>query len=155
MDVSNYEFEKYGYCKIIYNDKCGLIDKRFNIVVEPVYEKIILFDEFKKYAVVKTKYGDFNERVCWKFINLNSNEILGRNFQEILISESGYFPIKLNNKWGFCNRYGQVIIEPKYNFVSGFNEGVSLASIYVGKSYLPENSCFLISPKGVVFLFVS
>lgn len=72
----------------------------------------------------------------------------------------GYFipnkeliPFRKNNKWGFSNLHGEIIIEPNYSFVNFFEDGVAIVGRYINVDNLyVETRVGLISEKGRTIL---
>lgn len=42
-----------------------------------------------------------------------------------------FIPYRKNNRWGYCNTKGEILIEPKYSFVNFFEEGLAIVGKYV------------------------
>ncbi|MGI8641781.1 MAG: WG repeat-containing protein [Pyrinomonadaceae bacterium] len=58
------------------------------------------------------------------------------------------FPIRQNEKWGYINRKGEVVIQPQFEYPLPFSEGLAVACINGGKcGYIDETGRFVINPQ--------
>lgn len=58
------------------------------------------------------------------------------------------FPIHQNNKWGFINRQGEVVIQPQFEAALPFSEGLAVACLSREKcGYIDETGKFAINPQ--------
>jgi hypothetical protein len=64
-----------------------------------------------------------------------------------LSDESGLYPIRQNNKVGFINRSGHIVIEPQFDEACGFSEGLSLAAANGKWGYIDRTGEFVIQPQ--------
>ena len=61
--------------------------------------------------------------------------------QAINSFSDGYAAIKQNGKWGFIDKLGNIVIEPQYNDVGNFIDGLSFACI--GDNYSNQNCGYI------------
>ena len=52
-----------------------------------------------------------------------------RQYDEAERFSEGLAPVKMDGKWGFIDKNGVMIIQPKYDYVAGFSNGLSLVGI--------------------------
>jgi hypothetical protein len=58
------------------------------------------------------------------------------------------FPVKQNQKWGFINNKGEVVIKPQFVQALFFSDGLAVACIEYGKcGYIDEAGKFVINPQ--------
>ncbi len=58
------------------------------------------------------------------------------------------FPIRQNEKWGYINRKGEVVIQPQFAQAWFFSEGLAVACIEYGKcGYIDQTGKFAINPQ--------
>ncbi len=58
------------------------------------------------------------------------------------------FPIHQNDKWGFINRQGEVVIQPQFEIALPFSEGLAVACLNRDKcGYIDENGKYVINPQ--------
>lgn len=72
---------------------------------------------------------------------------------------SDFLPIEVNRRWGFINKEGKIVIEPKFISVGTFSEGLTTVQLdEIDKSYKTENGGFstyknaYINEKGEIVL---
>lgn len=53
---------------------------------------------------------------------------LSPEYDDVLSFSEGLAAVKLDNKWGFIDIDGKIIIEPKYDYVSSFSDGLAIIS---------------------------
>lgn len=148
LETDGYNLNRYGVGMIQYKGKFGLIDKDYNIVVDPNYDELQIIDGPKKVAIVKIRGDGYQKKERWDFFNIDTKKELGLNLQEIKNTTDAEIAIKLNNKWGFCNQSGQIIIQPKYSFVTSFNDGVAFVSLQGYTNNRVNNTSLLINKTG-------
>ncbi|MDP1843350.1 MAG: WG repeat-containing protein [Sediminibacterium sp.] len=147
LETDGNNLEQFGFGKMKYKRKFGLIDAQYNMIVEPIYDEFIFINSNKKYAIIKKQNNYHQNEKMWDFFNINTKKELGLNLQEIRNIEDAEIVIKRNNLWGFCNQSGQIIIQPKYSFVTSFKEGLAFAVIGHNNNR-ENNSYFLINKVG-------
>lgn len=109
-------------------DKWFLIDKEGNAISENRYDEIVL-DLSGHYLVsghFLAKSGD-----SYQIYTAEETPVEGFSCQEVdVLTEDGIFAFKRDDKWGFANLAGEVIIEPQYEDARSFSNG--LAAVYNG-----------------------
>jgi len=88
------------------------------IILPIVIVVVLLFSSFAVYQVIKT-HGDGN----------NEQEITTPNIQE----PPALIPYKKGDKWGYCDSSKKILIQPAYDEVGFFSEG--LAKVIVGGKF--------------------
>lgn len=110
----------------------GYKDKKGKVVLEPVYS-LVYTDEFDKIAFVvneEHKLVGINkkgETVIVPFIFDNGPDYI----------EEGLFRFVENEKMGFADKDGKIVIPAVYDFVSAFNGGIAWYSIGGHREYIP------------------
>lgn len=112
-EVRNYSG---GFAAVKLNEKWGYINKSGDFLVKPKFD----------YA------GDFTNEVARVSINkktgfINSNGHIVSMFDDMgfIYKENIFISFKKNDKWGFIDNKGNVIISPKFDKVGGFSDGVA------------------------------
>ncbi|OEK05445.1 WG repeat-containing protein [Roseivirga misakiensis] len=59
---------------------------------------------------------------------------------------SGYFPVKIDDQWGYLNSEGQLKIANRYEAVGTFSEGLFSVKVIGKWAFLDENENFVIQP---------
>ena len=142
---------EYGYLEYLYDDcfitftnnKFGVIDAEGNRIIDCKYDtirrigntKMIQAEDFKR----NTKEVFLHDKSLFKNdnfdINTNDNYIIiqtdsdrkyfdyeGNEVKLSSIENKQLYAANQNNKWGFEDKEGNTVIEPKYDFVTEFNE---------------------------------
>lgn len=124
------DFNYQGFAKIKLNDKVGYINRNGKVTIEPIFDEIGNFDEYDFMQVkLDGKCG---------FIDKNSNF-----YDEVGGFSNGLAKIKLNDKWGFVNASGDVIIELMYDEVGDFNyQGVARVKLDDKWGFIDKNGKF-------------
>ena len=103
----------------------GFLDNNFNLIIEPIYSKT----------------GDFSSNLCYVqnemfngFINNKGDKILDSSsfkFCEKFYGKLASFDALIENLGvhsGFINIKGEIVVEPKYYSVKGFQENLIVVS---------------------------
>jgi pimeloyl-ACP methyl ester carboxylesterase len=77
-----------------------------------------------------------------EFIESLEKTSLSKKDNEIFL-----YPIEINEKWGFINKKGKVVIKPKYDMASDFSEGLSVVKVGNLWGYIDNTDKFIIKPK--------
>ena len=147
-ELMDYEYEYLEYlyddCFITFrNSKFGIIDINNNTIVDIKYDsiqkipntKIVQATDFKKETtdiiVANNVIQTMNQLEIYtkeNYIILQSNsdrkymDFDGNIVEASKLFERKLYAYKKDEKWGFADKDGQVIIEPQYDFVTEFNE---------------------------------
>lgn len=126
MGISNNGSFKEGLAKIQFHSDLfygqhwgfGFIDKKGNIVIEPKYKDAHSFHEGLAAVLSKNDKGIFK----WGFINKKNEKIIDFKYtrQPSSFCEGMAIVENKNGKKGFINLKGEVIIEPIYDYTTGF-----------------------------------
>jgi hypothetical protein len=115
------QLEKNWFLEYDSNGKCGYVDKEGNVKIN--FGKYIncFTDTFKNFAIVLTEKNGFvgidkNERILYQIFSIDN----GSDY----VSE-GLFRIILNKKIGFADTSGKIVIEPYYDAIYEFKEGLA------------------------------
>lgn len=128
----------------------GFIDSKLNICIRPIYDVVSLF--YEGYATVikndsaffinklnENIYGKYYSEAFvfrngiapvkidtqWYFINRQHLKVSKYYTQINEISDDVYV-VKLNEKYGALNQFGESLIEPKFEFLGDFKNGLSI-----------------------------
>lgn len=118
---SNYDYNTGGCfdsrIDFKHNGKCGYLDKNGDVVIPAIYDNASIFDEGK--AIVE-KAGKHI------VIDLNGNELFKFDCQGIERFDEGLAPIKINDKYGYINSVGDIVIKPRFLFAYDFHNGTAV-----------------------------
>ena len=108
-------FSEYQAVKL--NDKWGLINRKGNFIIPPIYEWLCSFDT---YGLAHAKLNGYHG-----FINKKGKVIVPFIYSDASFFKDGLVMLKNNSKWGFLNTKGKTIIPFEYDYFSytGWREG--------------------------------
>lgn len=131
--------ERYLY--LIKKDKLyGYINNKGNIEITPMYKDAMEFSD--GLAKVTTVHGESY------FIDENNNAVIRPDTDWYLKFENGYAEIRKSGKYGFIDKIGQTVIEPRFDGIwRGFNkEGFAIVQQDNKYGTIDKNGDFLIKP---------
>lgn len=126
----------------------GYINAKGEIIIQPQYKTV---SDFKDGVAWVKK--DPNLRNQGMFINKKGEIIYEvpfyiKNSPIFFEFNDGLMPVNINNKWGYIDRTGEIVIALKYDFAIDFSEGLALVrtedSLY---GYINLTGEFVIEPK--------
>jgi hypothetical protein len=114
----------------------GYANLKGDMIIDAKFKKCTGFSEEGYAAIYDAKLKEFY------FINIKG-DILGTQIKDFKLMEvfgfgmkgfsDGFAAVKYNEKWGYLNTAGQLVIPAKYDKVTRFNEG--FASVQLGDKY--------------------
>ena len=135
---------------------------------EDVLDPYILRENAYRYIDYKPQRGyglnDYPEHVyqrdliavkkngLWGFINMNKDLRLTipHAYEEVRPFKENYAAVRINDKWGYINRSGRMVVNPSYDFVYDFFHGLSVVAI--GDTPWRNAKWGIIKPDGSVVL---
>ncbi len=155
------------------NDKYGCFDKKGNIIIPPIYERIhsfykgiaavelngkLGFIDAKGKQIVPFKYI-YDEIFDWYgglarvymsgkgygFVNDKGKEVIPCKYDEAEFFVDGLCPVAKDGKWGYIDKNGKVVIPLKFESAKtfAFNEQLALVK-YKGRRYFIDKKGNLI-----------
>lgn len=113
------------YFQIEKDGKTGFRDLDDNIVIEPIYDMAEMFSEGYSAVTVGEQHG---------FIDETGKYVLPLQPYEFLGSlHNGLADFRINDKVGFLNIKGEVIIKPQFDWADEFSEGLCVVRNDNGK----------------------
>jgi hypothetical protein len=122
------------------NNLNGYKNIKGEIIVKPIYKNASVFNQ--GLAIVSTDKG-------WTVINNKGNQIVefggipGAIYSNL---EYKYIRHKKNDKWGFIDRKGNVIIDYQYDDTKDFNEGLAPVKIENKWGFINIKNKLIIKP---------
>lgn len=118
--------------------KWGFINTSGTIVIDCKYDNVENFDN--GISAVQTISNDNSSEIKREYINKYGETIYSPYSNHLMKYSEGLAVIEDNNKYGFMNSEGKIIIECKYDNVSPFYDGISRVS--------QNNRCVYINKQG-------
>ena len=111
----------YMLCSIEDKLRWGYVDKENNLVVPYVFDDA---DVFESCGLARVKVGD-----KFGIIDSNGNKVLSAEYDSVQIegiSNNNPGLIKKDEKYGFVNARGEIIVAPQYEMANSFSEGMAV-----------------------------
>jgi hypothetical protein len=99
--------------------KWGIIDLKFNFVVQPVYD--FIEELYASNGKVLLLVG--HQRSRFGFIDSLGDVVVQPQFQEAGTYFEGLVRVRIDGLWGYADFAGQVVIPPRYRQAGDFHEG--------------------------------
>jgi hypothetical protein len=144
-----HDFYSEGLIRLMRNDKYGFKNLNGEIVIDPVYDLVLLFNDGYSmaekngrsgfinrngHAVIPFEYdsaGVFSEGLAavmqdekWGCIDKDAGIVIPFEFDGLGEFYNGEIQFLREGKWGLMNKDMQVIVEAKYDYISHFNDGI-------------------------------
>jgi hypothetical protein len=125
-----FEFAE-GMAQVMVKDRWGFIDPSGKFVIQPKFARADRFYEgFARVCIDPnvTEFAGYIDKTGTLVIPTEGAEYLGK-FSE------GLAPMKLKGKFGFIDRTGKFVIQPKYDVADSFSAGLARVSIKKDEKY--------------------
>lgn len=119
-DLDVYLVEKSG--------KWGILNDKFETLLEPTYAEIGMIDHELKYISVGVV--DNSGEIKYGFIDFDFNTVIEPKFQEVDYFSEGFAAVKLYDKWGFIDTKGNYLRRPTFDEASAFKNGRAPIGVY-------------------------
>jgi WG repeat protein len=157
-----------GLAAVSVGDKWGFIDRTGKIVIAPRFRNVGEFSEGLAFAAEtgSPNYGvidkrgkfvieplfatgsDFSEGLAMVDIHWGGRHYIDRKGETALVLSDGYSPgdnfhdglalVRKNDKYGFIDKKGEVVIAPQYDDAGGFSEGLAPVQINDKSMYIDK-----------------
>jgi len=98
----------------------GFIDRRGNIIVPLVYDRVDRF--INGFAAV-------SRNNMWGFVDTAGREIVAPTYSQVRFFTDGMAAVRQGNYWGFIDTSGREIVPPTFNDAGHFHEGHAAVGI--------------------------
>ncbi len=115
--IMEMKYRSFGYPQdelmwFFTGERYGLADTTGTILIEPTYEKLWYFaDNELALAKLNNLFG---------FIDRHGNVKIPFQYQETSGFKHGLAAVNINDKWGFINSSGELVIKPKFEDVTHY-----------------------------------
>jgi len=125
-----------------YEGRVGFIDENGQIVVPIRYREALPFSE--GVAVIRDEDLSF-------FVDRDGRKVAGgKSFEKADIFSGGLAPVQVGERSGFIDQDGDFAIEPRYDVVYPFSEGLAVARLAEGRSptygLIDQSGKFVVAP---------
>jgi hypothetical protein len=146
-----------GLAAVKISDKWGYINKKGEIVIPAKFDLACRFSE--GLAIVRIgsfgtgKFGIIDKQGKWIVEpRFSSNAFpYETDLFELMFFVDGKCPMGDGKKWGFINAVGDFVIQPKFDALKGFSEGLAAVDIVDGTSekvgFIDVNGKMVIEPR--------
>jgi len=93
------------------------------------------------------QYRIAHDYLASAFVDLSSALLDPSDRDNIRYFSEGLAGVQINNKWGFINKKGEIIVEPKYDKVFNFERGLALVKINGKLGTINKSGKFMPLPK--------
>ncbi len=140
-----------GLAAVEVEGKWGFIDKTGHIVIEPEYDSAQSFSG-EVAVVVKGEEDWLIDRDGKRLFSCNRREVVLSLHEEGKFSEGLLTAIDLvKARYGFVDKTGKFVIEPKFIVASSFSEGLARVAVIVDEEemlgFIDRRGQFVIPPK--------
>ena len=133
--------------------KSGFIDKEGRWVIQPTFDYALPFSEGLAAVMVKTAGGMEVEYLDTKGSRVIDLGVRAGDdpqpFGDISFSE-GLAPAWLDGKWGYIDKTGAVVIQPRFASADRFSEGLAFVTHGIDNStggYIDKTGAYVIQPR--------
>lgn len=110
-----------GFASVEVGGKWGFIDKTGNMVIDPIYSGPSMFENGESIVELDGKTYSINTKGERKLLeSYNKSEY--RYYEGLATAEK-------DGKWGFVDKSENFVIEPKYDYVARFSEGLAMVAM--------------------------
>jgi len=126
-------------------EKQGYLDKNGKIVVEPKFDFASEFSEGLAWVLEDCESKEFT----FSYIDKTGKpvSIIGRNFEFGLNFSEGLAAVFVDDKFGFIDKTGNIVIEAKFDKALVFSEGLAPAQVDDKWGYINRKGDFVIKPQ--------
>ncbi len=114
-DIQEIHSFQNNIAKIVLNGNFGFINRKGEIVLEPEYKEM-RDSEFAAWVKSEDKWIIFNKE-SRKLIDL---EIEVDSVENFINNEAKWIK---SNKWGLVNKEGEILAQPKYDYIGNYRDG--------------------------------
>ena len=144
-----------GLAAVCKNGKWGYINEKNETVIpcqyvcvsqfEPVEDMKIWYehDGLEKCAIVYENYSS-----CY-LINEKGERVNDKIYNDYggFSTEPGLISVKIDNKWGYIDFAGNIIIEPRFDYVYDFSSGVAAVKVNGKWGYINTKGEYVLEPQ--------
>jgi hypothetical protein len=150
---------KDGLASACVGGRWGLIDQKGKFVVNPQYD--FIFGVSEGYAIIESDKGSIPgcPQYCanYGFINTKSQAVVGAKFPQhpnpdgsysspVSRFSEGLAAVKTDDGWGFIDTTGKMVIDPQFDNVESFQDGMAFVTILGKEAYITKTGAFVVDP---------
>ncbi len=115
----------------------GLIDRRGKVVVQPLYDSVIAntadgvigYNSIDESLVGRNDHPSaflISKDNLWGVLDSAGKEIFAPKFKRILSYQNDHAAVMVDDKYGFADAKGNIVIKPEYDFVTAFDKIIAV-----------------------------
>lgn len=108
--------------------------------------KFIAEDYKNDMLLLKANFND-NINYYYNYYNIETKKLIEVKFKEAKIFSEDLAAVKIQEKWGFIDRNGKLVIQPIYDEAYFFNEGLCAVEINGKYGFIDKSGKIVINPK--------
>lgn len=139
MGIDDLSGFHYGLAWIKWNNKYGYIDKRGQMVIQPVLDVTTDFSEGLACVKVNNKWG---------YINVKGKYVVDAKFDMAFPFSEGLGCVRIgdedNGKWGYIDKTGKFIIDTKFSKAEPFSNGMACVMIDLIEGEVDKNNTYIL-----------
>ncbi|ADQ41578.1 KWG repeat protein [Caldicellulosiruptor acetigenus I77R1B] len=152
-EISDMDIKNGLFIVVRKGNKFGVINRLGQQIIPFKYDLIVLVDSDIFIAKNNGKYGVINDngQVVIPLIYdsmIKPFPLKSLDESDIFYSE-GIFGVKKNNKWGYIDKTGKIIAEPKFENAKKFSEGLAAVKVNGKWGYIDRTGKMVIKPQFV------
>lgn len=122
-----------------YADKCGYIDYRGRLLIEPQFDEAYPFSE----GLAAVRIGD-SRTGLWGYINKRGKLVIPPQFSEVWNFSEGLARVgyRENNLWGYIDKKGRLVITPQFEKAGNFSGGRATVTYQGREGSIDRNGTF-------------
>jgi len=106
-----------GLTEFYLNDKCGYVNKHWEVVIEPKFDRCAqTFSD----GVAAVRVGDH-----WGVIEKTGKFVIEPKLEQVPFFSEGLAPVRIDGKLGYIDKSGAIVIEPRFAEAGEFHGGLA------------------------------
>ena len=135
--------------------KWGTINRRFKTLIEPLYDSLAYADAVWDRNTVQFRATKdsldvlltYEKQRKYYFFDTTGTYLYSHVLDTCNSFKGGMARVRMDEKWGFINKEGEMVIEPQFERASDFREGLARVRKGMRWGYINTKGEFVVPPK--------